>query len=322
MAVSLIKLITPINISEEKENFFKSNTYNPVFKYSWDELEIVEYLSKHKSKQSFVRAFINQEPTQITKAASELYAVEIQKEEQTIAQDIIRRGFKNIVDPNLDKVVSDFQKALASINIDYVVEVQDRGGFNIRPNHIQKKIIISSEFQNQFSSLEATIRHEMTHVIRAINHKAQSSFERSVKFLPTEEGLSSFMQDYFGNEPNFSLFQHASEYMACIIGVDGSLRDIFDYFISLGYEKNFAWKRAIRHKFGFIDTKTKGDIMKPGMYFHNEQKIRKLEFSDWIKLFNGKISLDNLNSHVDYTGVVSLEKLKEFYGINQKEEQR
>ena len=83
--------------------------------------------------------------------------------------------------------------------------------------------------------------------------------------------------------------------------------------MELGFSKELAWQRSVRHKFGFTDTKKPGDIMKPAMYFYHEQKIKALTDDERWRLFMGKIRIEELKDYPEYKGIVPLLKLKEFY---------
>jgi hypothetical protein len=121
------------------------------------------------------------------------------------------------------------------------------------------------------------------------------------------------MQDTYGECGDASLFQHATEYTATEIGLKSSLRQMIEYFCDIGFTKELAWQRAIRHKFGFVDTSQSGDIMKPSMYFYTEQKLKNLQMNDLLKLFVGKISLKEIHTIKKYSGLIPQEKLLTFF---------
>src|SRR5690606_27046430 len=134
-------------------------------------------------------------------------------------------------------------------------------------------------------------------------------------FLPTEEGLASYIGDFHATGGEIGYFRHAAEFAASAIGLNGSLREIYDFFVGLGFSKELAWQRGIRHKFGFKNTAKPGDILKPAIYFEFEEKIRKLSEDAIIRLFNGKFSLNDLPLHSEYKGYFEKEKLIEYFGL-------
>ena len=171
-----------------------------------------------------------------------------------------------------------------------------------------------SKYANfEYMSVDGEIRHELVHIIRYENG-IYNKIPRSDHYLPTEEGLATFMQDKDDIE-GASQYQHAAEYMASRVGLSGSLRDIYNHFIGLGFSEDLAWQRASRHKFGFVNTKEPGDILKPAMYFANAQRVKNLSEKDLLNLFKGKVAIGDIESTNDYTGIVPENKLRYFYNI-------
>src|SRR5690606_3781026 len=125
---------------------------------------------------------------------------------------------------------------------------------------------------------------------------------------------ASYFQDFGGSGENYSLFQHAAEYVVTEIMLGASLRDGYEFLRELGFNEQLAWTRAGRHKFGFIDTSDLGDILKPAMYFTHEQTVRNLSSADRQKLLVGKINVAELLSIPEYKGRWTLETLTDVLG--------
>jgi hypothetical protein len=90
---------------------------------------------------------------------------------------------------------------------------------------------------------------------------------------------------------------------------------MIEFLIDLGFPPELAWQRAARHKYGWIDTSKPGDILKPSMYFHHLQEVKKLTHSQRLCLFVGKISIQDLEKYQKYSGKIPLEKIQEFYNV-------
>src|SRR3989339_2155864 len=105
------------------------------------------------------------------------------------------------------------------------------------------------------------------------------------------------------------------EYVASSVGVKGSLRDIYEAMCEFGMDRELAWKRAARHKFGFVDTSRPGDILKPAMYFDNEMKVYKLSTNEKLRLFVGKIHQDELVDYPHYTGLWPAEQIISYFHL-------
>lgn len=314
--MNFLSLFTPTNISIEKEKFFTSNSYNPVFTYDREVKELTEYLNKHESKKVFVKALESENSERITSMAKVYFQTEIDEVTLESANEILKKGFSKLdsVENADEKVKMELEKALNFFGIEYKVNIVDRTGFNVRPSHLNKAISVSKHIQLGLFSVETTVKHEIVHIIRYVN-KEFNNIKRSNGFLGAEEGLASFIGDYKSKNGTNSLFHHAAEYKASEIGLKGSLRYIYNFFISLGYPQDFSWQRAIRHKYGFTDTSEPGDIMKPAMYFYFENKIKDLKKDEIIKLFSAKLSLEALSSVKEYSGLVPKSKLVEYFNL-------
>lgn len=283
--MNILKLLTPTNLAEEKEKFFSNIEYNPEFKYLWEE-EKIKNDSDYLLKTALYEAVLEQDNEKIIKAAQKYFAVDIESEHSNAIFDL-RREYEKVKAFELDELVDAYK---------------------------QQKLYISKAYSYQYMDIDGSVKHEMAHVIRYENGR-YNGIKRSPDYLPTEEGLATYVQDYTP-ELKSSLFQHAAEYEASRVGVQGSLRDIFDHFISLGFDKDLAWQRAARHKFGFKDTKSPGDIIKPAMYYFNARRILKLDQNQIVKLFVGKIGINEALDQKEYKGRFEKDKIIEFFDLN------
>ncbi|MFS8131424.1 MAG: hypothetical protein ACMG57_05630 [Candidatus Dojkabacteria bacterium] len=314
--MTFLSLFTPTNIEVEREKFFDSSSYNPVFTYKRDLEDFNIYISKHPSKKTFAEALWSGNSETITEAAKKYFVSDIDATILKEASSIVDEGYRlfDISGNDSQKLFDGMSEALKFFEIDYKVVIKDARGFNVRPNHRFETVLISKYAELGLFSLDTSIKHEITHVIRYVN-KLHNESLRSKNHLSTEEGLASYIGDYHAEGGFNSKFHHAAEYLATEISLKGSLRDVFNYFVNLKYPKEFSWQRAIRHKFGFINTQEPGDIMKPSMYFYYENKVSKLSGNDILKLFSGKISLDDLNMIDDYSGVIPKDKLVKYFNL-------
>lgn len=312
MVVSWLDLITPINLLAEGDRFFVSSNYNPVFKYNWSTSRLSGFNSSNSNFGELIKTILTGETSQIIENSKEIFSVDVEEKTLAIAKQIVNASTPLVNSQTLDQFVSAMAIAIKKLDLGYNIKVQDRAGFNVRPSHSAKTVAISKYINLHFFDIDGLVKHEISHVIRNVNHE-----QNQLTILPTAvatgEGLAAYMQDYYGNNGEGSLYQHAAEYAATEIGLKGSLRDIYDFFMELGFSKELAWQRSVRHKFGFTDTKKPGDIMKPAMYFYHEQKIKALTDDERWRLFMGKIRIEELKDYPEYKGIVPLLKLKEFY---------
>lgn len=311
--MSLLSIITPLNLEEEKVKFFSDSNYHPQFSYDWGKGKYDEWLENNNHYESLMRAIFQQEGSQITSEAEKIFQTTITDEYLQRAKENIKIAPQKLTQPSNELVAHEFQKAFKQLGlVEYSLEIVFKDGFNFRPSPSNKKIYMSQSMNAEFYSVDAEIKHELAHIIRYENGK-HNKIKRDGDYLPTEEGLASYCQDYTGEYGTTSLFQRSAEYVATLIGMTASLRDVFNFMIEIGFSKELAWQRATRHKYGFQNTQMQGDIMKPAMYFYQQQKIKELSSDEKYRLFMGKISSASLEKYPEYKGRVPLNVLKTFY---------
>lgn len=253
-----------------------------------------------------------QDHVEITRSAGELFEVHITDSEVSRAKEIaMTKGKTSSGSP--EAYCDLLREGLDTFGLrDIKIDLSDRSGFNARPNHREHKITVSKYIHFGYFSMEGEVHHELVHTLRYRNGEF-NGIKRSELYLPTEEGLASWCQDNANDDNGFA--QHAIEYVASSVGVNGSLHDIYNCMCDLGMSKDLAWKRAIRHKFGFVNTSKPGDILKPAMYFANEEKIAKLSTDEKLRLFIGKINIDELADHPVYKGFWSGDQIVKYFKL-------
>ncbi len=315
--MNFIKYITPVNLANEKSKFFSSNIYNPQLEYNWNEPQSAKWVNTHPELREIIAILHAQDKDQIRIVFSKLFDTQITSELLNLSRNIVSNKPYIIPSEPITKVIKSFEQAFEFLGLeDYSIEIVDQYGFNFRPSAEDKKILVSKYLNLDFFSIDGEVKHELLHVIRHVNGK-YNSIPKHPKYLPTEEGFATYCQDYAGENGRSSLFQHAAEYAMTEIALNGSLREVTDYLESIGFSQELAWQRAIRHKFGFIDTSKPGDIMKPSMYFYHEQQIKILTIEEKYRLFVGKITKEQLKEYPEYIGLIPLSKLQEFYNWNE-----
>lgn len=307
---NLLDLITPTNLEPEQVKFFDSRTYNPTFHYIWQDENITPNFSI-KAKYPLWDAIRTQSMEEIVAAASNLFGVRI--EEEILDQAIeITKGDGKRFNGSAEETKAKFMSAFDSFDIDYQIQLVDGAGFNIRPDHKNHRLLISKHIHFEYFSMEGEVNHELVHVIRYLNGR-HNNIKRRDNFLSTEEGLASWCQDHTNDD--LSQVQHAMEYIGSAVGIGSSLRDIYDCFVAMGMSMDLAWKRASRHKFGFVDTEKPGDILKPAIYFANSQKIDTLTSNERLRLFVGKINQQDLIEFPSYKGIWAGEKIQKHFKL-------
>ena len=311
--MNLLKIITPLNLHTEREMFFASNLYNPKFQYYWQRNEV--NLDSKGDKLHLVESIQIQDIDSIHKYAKLHFEMD-DWDYVDLAIKILSKKPTQLRGQGSDFMKSEFERVFELFGLsDYTFQIVDKHGFSFRPN-CHNKIMEMSKYANfQFFSFKSEVKHEITHILRYENG-IHNNILRNDDYLATEEGLATYLQDLVKID-NHSKYQHAAEYMASKVGMTSSLRDVYDYFISLDFEPELAWQRASRHKFGFIDTSKPGDILKPAMYFSHSRNIAKLSPEEILRLFLGKISLKELKNYDKYKGRFDENVLKSYYFENE-----
>jgi hypothetical protein len=308
---NLIDLITPTNLDLEREKFFASSHYNPTFHYTWQDREPnAEF--EYFTKQNLWEAIKNQDHNDIMRSASRLFEVQIDADTLLEAKQVATTKGKTS-SGSASEYIELMNRAFEYFDIkDIKVLMSEESGFNVRPKHEDKVILVSKHIHFEYFSMEGGVRHELVHVIRDKNSHF-NHIKRVPNYLPTEEGLASWCQDNTNDDNGAA--QHAIEYVGSSVGLSGSLRDIFDCMCELGMSPDLAWKRSSRHKFGFVDTALPGDILKPAMYYANEINVAKMSTAEKLRLFVGKISMTDLSTYPIYTGIWQPEKLIKYFNL-------
>lgn len=311
--MNLVTYITPLNLSAEKEKFFASSSYHPQFQYCWDQPQAEDWLDRHPLYQPLGEAMKNQDLDGIIDTASHIFDTRIDLGVLKAAQQIVSVAPEKLPPQTLEQVSQAFADAFTFLGLDeYQLEIVDQHGFNFRPAPSEKKIVASQYMSLDFFSIDGEVKHELAHIIRWENG-LYNSVPMAKDYLPTEEGLACYCHDYTGEFGHSSLFQHAAEYAMTEVALKASLRETVEYLQGVGFSKELAWQRAVRHKYGFIDSSLPGDIMKPSMYFFHQQLVKQLTPDERYRLFVGKISSKQLQNFRQYVGRVPLATLQEFY---------
>lgn len=311
--LNFIHIATPINSLEEKEKFFKYSKYNPQFIYP----TVTQPNRKvPKYKEKLHESFIEQNIEVLTNETSRIYECLYDADTYNLAQNILKTNLAPLKRQDLKTLEQEFIKMFRLLRINYKIKFSDRYGFNFRPNYLKKRILVSNHAVLDYLPIYAVVLHELTHVIRRMNTSYNNNYPKR-NYLPTEEGLACYMSDNcIPHElAQYPLYQHAADYIGTLISKENSFINVYEYYRSLGFNKDLAWQRTARTKFGLKDTSQPGTIHKPGMYFFNEIKVSKLPKKDIIKLFSGRITLNQLNEIEKYSGKIPIEKIKLLFNI-------
>ncbi len=313
LVMNIVVYLTPTNLAQEEEKFFSSSNYNPQLTYAWHTPEARAWLDEQTDAKKLLSALRSRAYAQATWQACKYFETDIVPSVLARANKELENPITVAPTPPIEKIANAFTAGFAQLGLDeYQLEVADERGYNFRPQQHQKRLRMSKYAQLGYLSLEGEVRHELVHLIRTENG-LHNGIPVSAQYLPTEEGLATYCQDWATSEYQTSSYQHAAEYAATAVMMQGSLRDGYTFLRDRGFSAKLAWQRAIRHKFGWTDTSQPGDLMKPAMYYSQQLRVGALSVSDRYRLFVGKIALDELKKYLEYSGRVPLERLQEYY---------
>ncbi|HEX8924083.1 MAG TPA: hypothetical protein VF828_05125 [Patescibacteria group bacterium] len=312
--MDLVKFLTPVNLDDEQKKFFLDPSYHPYFNYNHPQPEINLWLERQPHYSPLVSAVLSQDHSRIVAASAKIFCTSVDQRTLQNACRYLSRPPLSPLGGNLGRLKAGFESAFRLFNLPYHVVITHESGFNVHPMFSQKIVKVSRHLNFEYFSEDSQVKHEIVHILRFENGVV-NNVPKSPRHLPTEEGLATFIADYKADYGHSALFQHAAEYAVTPVALKGSLRDMVDYLTSLGFSRDLAFARSVRHKYGFADTSRGGDILKPSMYFYHEQKIKKLSSSEILRLFVGKISLAELPLYPKYTGAFNPETISRFFNL-------
>jgi hypothetical protein len=302
--MSYLRIITPTNIEEERDKFFSNTNYLPQFKYDWSNIN-TDKLSDEDQK--LLSVLLSQNTHDITAFGEKYFDIQFRDADIEYAKLRVKEiPQKEVV--TAEKYAECAQQLFKEFDIDYKVEIVNKHGFQGRPDHKHKVLRLSKFLKPEFYSVEGLVKHELVHIIRSLNGE-YNNVNVQPGYLGTDEGLAAFVQDNLLQTQTSSLFMHSVEYLAAHIAKEHGFLDVYRFLVSNGSSPESAWLRGIRQKFGLCDTSQPGGLMKSAMQYCYEMKIKELNKDDLLKLFIGKVRLNQIDEYAEYKGMFSKEKI-------------
>ena len=193
---------------------------------------------------------------------------------------------------------------------DWDISASDQGDFYVRVKAPQKKILINTRINWDFTDMDGVLAHEIDgHILRYMNsqHQSQSFLQTALPFyIKTEEGVASFLVDYCSKNGKLTLKHHALKYLAGIHAKTHSFREVFNFLVESGFTESLAFQRTFRLKRGLSDTSGAGCFAKEALYYEGLIEVKEYIDSgkDLKKLFSGKFGLNDLDSLPEPTQVL------------------
>jgi hypothetical protein len=316
--------ITPTNLPQERERFLAGKVENPLFEYpTYPKEKLWQYLKKISNipcrTNDQIAVYLHQRQLEELSLRIQLIISRDTPEYSAITQklylcrfpeDILNQAKEdsNSIDKfeaqekaNPTEIVDTIKNYLNSYGInDWQVVLTEETAFYFRVKASKKTILVSKNVNWDFCDLDNTLAHEIDgHVVRAINASKQTNslLQKPLPFyIKTEEGLASFLGDYFSTTTTISRKHHALKYLAGNVAISSSFREVFEFLVNSGFTPELAFQRTFKLKRGMSDTSKPGLYAKEAVYYEGMREVKNFLDSggDLEHLYSGKFGLDDL----------------------------
>jgi len=282
--ITTTKLVTPLNLREEKEKFFFDEKYNPQFEYIRDIPP--ELLTKYGDASD---EYLPQ-AKKVLELVLEKWGSESKYLESVEGKILTKEETSKIIHTYLEE-----NKLNKLVKTQYSYEVVSRTSM------YKGTMTIRLPIEYREYSIYGMLNHEIgTHFLRSQNEQRQPWYNQKKQYgfqeyLPTEEGLASLHELLSVNEKY--LWIKALDYYAVNLAQSLSFSELFKELRTFVDDRNRCWTRCVRVKRGLRDTSKNGAFSKDQVYFAGAILVGK-----WLmknnyateKLYLGKISISDL----------------------------
>ncbi len=329
--IKLLYHLRPINLEEEKINFFSKSNYNPQFEYpqlKFDSVELSEELNKIKTDNSEMGIIFEEKKEEIfkkihllesinedlfTKISTELYGAPSEEEKNLCINLLSKIPKQNNEEESIqyeaEEVKKEFEKELKGYNLNnWKVDIKKNMVADCvvgKNNHL----LIKGDAKFTKRRIKALIVHEIeTHILTAENgkHQPYEIFNRGLaNYLITQEGLAIYnVEKQRGDifEQNQKILSH----VICIFeSLNCSFQKTFNKLIELKIPKEQAFRSCVKAKRGFCDTSRHGAFTKDYIYYKGYQAIKNFTGKGGkIKdLYIGKINIKDMEKIKTFTWI-------------------
>ncbi len=328
--------LVPVNLDEEREKFFDSETYDPQFKYkkankrkNFDVLDglselkeitdvdpelskyFIDVISAKRQAAELLESIGNDE--KFGKISKERFGYPSKILFSRVCKILRRRyGDIQIADRNnklrekvlhLDDIVKIFSKVFEVLGLDDWRVGQSKAivASEFRTVAKTKRIMVDPEVETSAERIKKTIVHEvMTHALRTENgySTGYDTFGKPnlIEYLDTEEGLALYNEEIYGVLRDIDIKRKAAQVYCVYLSETMSFREIFNA-LSAVYPKRNTFSTVLRVKRGLSDTSKLGGYYKDVSYIRGFLKVRRF-------LKDNKVGYRNL-----YAGKISLDHI-------------
>lgn len=290
--------LTPLNYSEEKEKFLRSDTYNPQFKYSNQNISLQQkeiircteelhslklpkdlhnYVLEYVSSLSLTADAINTIGTsEFSRTVDKIFSFK-NTDEKEFLKEISSISFNdpgNCKLKNAEEMAEIFREYLKNLQIGYTVEVDYTNDHIIRVG--QQKLIVGAKVKRFCNNIQRLLTHEIdSHVLQRCNlSTSDSSLLRLIPqgdSLLWGEGLAVYNEIHSGRITK-NAFETYYYRLKAVHMLDKSFREIFDY-LSRYMKPTKAYMITYRVKRGMGNTQLPGGYTKDASYALGYQTV-------------------------------------------------
>ncbi len=270
--MSLISDLIPTNLNEEKEKFFKNNSYNPQFVYQ-NEFSEKNLYENGEPNKNLLKLAIN--------ILDETYFGRNEYDLEMMEGAVVNQSYT-------DKAIKTFF-SMHQLNKKYKVTWSSSFISRTTINTETMKLKLPVDFRKE--GLLGMLYHEIgTHALRNVNYEQQPWFKRKKRFgfsnyVRTEEGLASLHS--LLPHTYKSAFNSALRHFAVDCAQKYSFAETWNKLGKYIQDPERRWMVTIRQKRGLTDTSIPGGFTKDLVYFEGMIEM-------WLWLKNNNFDITNL----------------------------
>ncbi len=290
--------LTPINFSEEREKFFSSNTYNPIYQYSPNNtsglhkeiqalIEELDTITLPNSLRYYFRSALEALSTDIdlidaigTDRFAEI-AADIYQYNQIKSESLLREAAHisfnepgNCELQSAEEMADSFQKYIDQLGLDYTVTIDTFNDHIIRVG--SRSLIVGSKVRRFCKNINRLIVHEIeSHILQ--RHNLKMSDNPLLRVIPRPqvslwgEGLAVYNEIHSGTITR-GAFETYYYRLKAVENINRSFRQIYNLLTDyVSPEK--AFMITYRVKRGMKETYNPGGFAKDASYLLGYKKV-------------------------------------------------
>ncbi|MEK7458458.1 MAG: tyrosine/phenylalanine carboxypeptidase domain-containing protein [Patescibacteria group bacterium] len=309
-SLSVVKLVRPLNLDEEKKKFYFDVKYNPQFRYA-DEVtrQDLEKFGKISDKY-------------LPQALHILEAVKKKWEDEEKFLDEIEGPLLS-----REEVVEETKNYLLENGIQNLVQVRFSSQVASHASMDKNVLTFQLPISQRKHRIRGTLNHEVgTHFFRTMNDQTQPWHNDREKydllpFYETEEGLAVLHAHLPIEQPH--MWYTALNYYSVWRGTHLSFSALNEDLKQFMKDRDRRWNMCLRVKRGIKDTSIPGAFSKDQVYFRGVMSML-----DWLEkneydarpLYLGKIAAHDLPKAKSVSTAVQLLKFPAFLASEKHEE--